>query len=133
MLKLTPIPLLLLAVACADDTTGPELVHFEFFRDQTFEYDAEVRQIDWLEIEGTIRTPCLPYEVHAAVHVGGDELTLEVIGRDEDGCPQDAIGALGYRATIQDLDHGLWRVRIVHRWEDADWPVEEPFTTDVVI
>lgn len=124
---------LLTLVACSADPTTPELVDFQFFRDQTFDFNAVPQQGNKLVVEGTIRTPCAPYEVHAEVSIESHELTVEVIGEDEDGCPQDMIGALGYRATISGLHDGLLRVRIVHTWTDADWPIEEPFTTAVWI
>lgn len=126
-----PLLALLALVACSADPTAPELVDFQFFRDQTFDFAARVRPGNELVVEGTIRTPCAPYEVHAEVHAEHSRVTLEVIGEDEDGCPQDMIGALGYRATMHGLHDGLWRVRIVHRWADVSWPIEEPFTTGV--
>lgn len=124
---------LLSLAGCAADPAAPELTEFQFFRDQTFDFHATRQAGNQLVIEGTIRTPCAPYEVHAEIHAEHSRVTLEVIGQDEDGCPQDVIGALGYRATIHDLHDGLWQVRILHRWADTDWPDEQPFGTAVWI
>jgi hypothetical protein len=132
-MRKTPLLALLALVACSGPT-APELADFQFFRDQTFDYHAVPRAGNQLVMEGTIRTPCAPYEVHAEISIENHELTLEVIGEDEDGnCPQDIVGALGYRATLSGLHDGLVRVRIIHRWADAAWPIEEPFTTAVWI
>ena len=112
----------LVLIAGCGTPTGPALDHFEFYRDQ--ELDTAVRvDVGAVTIEGSFSTPCIPYEIHGDVEVGEGVVTLVVVGEDEDdSCPMDAIGQLGYRAVIDGLRAGEWTVRVIHRWADAGWP-----------
>lgn len=117
---------------CADPS-GPELEQFQFFRDQALEPAVRVAGGQVI-IEGSIRTPCLPYEVHAKVYAEDRDLRFIVVGQDQDdNCPMDSEGSLGYRGAVSPVGTGRWTVTVVHQWNDAQWPEEIAVEEEVTL
>ncbi len=126
------LPLIVLLACSSPSEPGDVDVAFEVLGHLSPPLDAtvEVDAAGALILEGSITSPCVPYDAHARARTHGASVTLTVIGEATGSCPMDAIDELSYRMTLTDLASGEYMVRVVHTYADANWPdvefLEEP-------
>lgn len=105
-------------LAGCPDSTGPteELaVDFEFGINRLQTEPAFVLNpgTGEITIRGYLETQCTPYSASARAELTDNHITLDVRGRQPDGCRQE-IGAVGYQATIRGVPAGTYAVAAAH-------------------
>ena len=86
---------------------------------------AEVNNAGALVIEGSITSPCVPYDAHVSAGTDGVSVTVTVVGEATGPCPMDAIDELSYRTTLTGLASGEYMLFVHHTYADAEWPDKE--------
>ncbi len=119
---------LVLAGACASLVGPPGIVPVEFaFGVNRLANEAAFlveRGAEAVVVRGSLRTPCQPYDARASADVVDGTLVLRVTGVASGGCPQDVVSSVGYQAIVRTRSADYTRLRVVHRWKDANWPEE---------
>ncbi len=117
----------LMAAAC-NSVLAPELTGFVVLA-QSGDVDSITPLVlaprrGEIEITASMRTPCDSYTAAGTLSQTADTLSLAVLGSFAGQCPFDIVGNLIYRAKIQGLAAGAYRLVVRHEWPDGGWAPE---------
>ena len=133
--SLAVLPLMVLLACSSPSEPGDVAVAFEVLGhlSDPLASAVEVDVAGALILEGSITSPCVPYDAHARARTDGTSVTLTVIGEATGSCPMDAIDELSYRAMLTGLSSGKHMVRVVHTYADANWPDLDVLNEPVIV
>ena len=122
-LALAPALVLALTATRCENGTGParpeRLGAIQVFPGDSFAFEVR-RFTHHVEVQGTLHPPCAPFDWYTGFSAStepGDALWLALYTAPRDGCAQDAVGTLGYRATIVGVRPGAsYDLEVRHRW-----------------
>ena len=126
---LTPV------IGCGALDGGPEL-GFDYLESShgtvvTPSIDAASLAASVIVFVGQLNTPKPCYRLVADLDVDGSQVTITVQARENQVATCEVIlGRFIYEGDVRRLKPGTYQVKIIHRFDKADWPAQE-FTSSV--
>ncbi len=84
-------------------------------------------------VRGTVTTPTPCHALSGAAASEGRTITLTVTARSNAEMCVQALGTLGYEATLRGVPAGSYTLRVVHAYVGTGWPAKTEMTQEVQV
>ena len=123
VLTVVPLAVLVLTATRCESGVAParpeRLGATQVFPGESFPFEVR-RFTHHIEVQGALYPPCAPFDWYTGFSAStepGDALWLALYTAPRGDCAVDAVGTLGYRATIVGVQPGaVYDLEVRHRW-----------------